>query len=81
VIGFGLFGRTVGHLARVIGSANRRHPRRPDQRACWRAEESRHARLVRWPLIGVMHWLVFVGFSLFAPATRTGRCSSTSRCR
>ncbi len=65
VIGVALFGRTVGHLARVIRLGQDDQTRRGHVGArvySVFAETIGHARLGRWPLIGAMHWLVFVGF-------------------
>jgi Fe-S oxidoreductase len=65
VIGIALFARTVGYLVRVIrlGQADRTRGGHVGARLTSVLEESLgHARLGRWPLVGVMHWLVFVGF-------------------
>ena len=65
VIGVALFARTVGHLVRVI-RVGRPDPTRGGQAGARAyslfAESLGHARLGRWPLVGIMHWLVFVGF-------------------
>ncbi|HET9656717.1 MAG TPA: (Fe-S)-binding protein [Kineosporiaceae bacterium] len=65
VIGVALFGRTVGYLVRVfrLGQPDPTRGGQPGARLHSVLEESLgHARLGRWPLVGVMHWLVFVGF-------------------
>jgi Fe-S oxidoreductase len=65
VIGVALFARTVGYLVRVFRLGQPDHTRggQAGARLVSVLEESLgHARLGRWPLIGVMHWLVFVGF-------------------
>ncbi len=65
VVGLALFARTVGHLARVIRLGGP-DPTRGGQAGARAyslfAESLGHARLGRWPLVGVMHWFVFVGF-------------------
>ncbi len=65
VVGLALFARTVGHLARVIRLGGP-DPTRAGQTGARAyslfAESLGHARLGRWPLVGVMHWFVFVGF-------------------
>ncbi len=65
VIGVALFGRTVGQLARVIRLGQPDPTRGGQARAraySLFAETLGHARLGRWPLVGIMHWFVFVGF-------------------
>ncbi len=65
VIGVALFARTVGHLVRVIrvGQPDRTRAGQAGARAySLFAETLGHARLGRWPLVGIMHWFVFVGF-------------------
>jgi Fe-S oxidoreductase len=65
VIGVALFARTVGYLFRVVRLGQSDHTRGGHAPARLRSvlEESLgHARLARWPLVGVMHWFVFVGF-------------------
>jgi Fe-S oxidoreductase len=65
VLGIALFARTVGYLVRVIRLGQPDHTRGGHVGARLKSvlEESLgHARLGRWPLVGVMHWLVFVGF-------------------
>ncbi len=65
VIGVALFARTVGHLVRVIrvGQPDRTRGGQAGARAySLFAETLGHARLGRWPLVGIMHWFVFVGF-------------------
>jgi Fe-S oxidoreductase len=64
-IGVALFARTVGYLIRVVRLGQPDHTRGGQAGARLHSllEESLgHARLGRWPLVGVMHWLVFVGF-------------------
>ena len=65
VVGVALFARTVGHLVRVIrvGQADATRSGRTGERAySLFAESLGHARLGKWPLVGIMHWFVFVGF-------------------
>jgi Fe-S oxidoreductase len=65
VIGVALFARTIGHLVRVIrlGQPDQTRGGQAGGRLLAVLEESLgHARLGRWPLVGVMHWVVFVGF-------------------
>jgi Fe-S oxidoreductase len=65
VVGVALFARTAGHLVRVIrtGRPDRTRGGQPGARAySLFAESVGHARLGRWPLVGIMHWFVFVGF-------------------
>lgn len=65
VVGVALFARTVGTLARVIrlGQPDPTRSGRTGERVySLLAESLGHARLGRWPLVGLMHWLVFVGF-------------------
>ncbi len=65
VIGVALFARTVSHLARVVRLGkpdSTRGGQLPARAYSLFAESLGHARLGRWPLIGAMHWLVFVGF-------------------
>jgi Fe-S oxidoreductase len=65
VIGVALFARTVGHLVRVIrlGRPDQTRGGAPGPRAYSLVAESLgHARLGSWPLVGIMHWFVFVGF-------------------
>ncbi|WP_088319687.1 (Fe-S)-binding protein [Kineosporia sp. R_H_3] len=65
VVGVALFARTVGHLVRVI-RVGQPDPTRGGQAGARAyslfAESLGHARLGKWPLVGIMHWLVFVGF-------------------
>ena len=64
VVGIALFARTVGNLARVIrlGQPDPTRSGRTGERIYSLVAESLgHARLGRWPLVGIMHWLVFVG--------------------
>ena len=66
VVGIALFARTVGYLVRVI-RLGRPDPTRSGQAGARAyslfAETVGHARLGRWPLVGIMHWFVFVGFA------------------
>ena len=65
VVGVALFARTVGYLVRVIrlGAPDRtRSGRTGDRLYSVLVETLGHARLGTWPLIGVMHWFVFIGF-------------------
>jgi Fe-S oxidoreductase len=65
VVGVALFARTVGYLVRVIrlGSPDRTRGGQPGNRArSVLVETLGHARLGKWPLVGIMHWFVFVGF-------------------
>jgi Fe-S oxidoreductase len=65
VVGVALFARTVGHLVRVIrlGQPDPTRGGRTGERAYAVLVESLgHARLGKWPLVGLMHWFVFVGF-------------------
>ncbi len=65
VIGIALFTRTVGHLVRVIrlGSPDATRAGQTGPRALSLfAETLGHARLGTWPLVGLMHWFVLVGF-------------------
>jgi Fe-S oxidoreductase len=66
LVGIALFARTVGYLVQLITLG------RPDATRSGRAgarayslfvESIGHARLGRWPLVGIMHWFVFVGFA------------------
>jgi Fe-S oxidoreductase len=65
VVGVALFARTAGHLVRVI-RLGQPDPTRGGQAGARAyslfAESLGHARLGAWPLVGIMHWLVFVGF-------------------
>jgi Fe-S oxidoreductase len=65
VVGVALFARTAGHLVRVI-RLGQPDPARGGQRGARAyslfAETLGHARLGAWPLVGIMHWFVFVGF-------------------
>ena len=65
VIGVALFARTVAQLARVI-RLGQPDPTRGGQAGARAyslfAETLGHARLGKWPLVGIMHWFVFVGF-------------------
>src|SRR3954468_18732962 len=65
LVGVALFARTVGYLVRVIrlGAPDRtRGGRIGDRVGSVLVETLGHARLGKWPLIGIMHWFVFVGF-------------------
>src|SRR3954465_2639373 len=65
LVGVALFARTVGYLVRVIrlGAPDRTRGGRLGERLAGVLVESLgHARLGKWPLIGIMHWFVFVGF-------------------
>src|SRR3954452_9313335 len=65
LVGVALFARTVGYLVRVIrlGAPDpTRGGRSGDRLRSVLVETLGHARLGKWPLIGVMHWFVFVGF-------------------
>ena len=65
VVGVALFARTVGYLVRVIRLGVPDRTRRGlagDRARSVLVETLGHARLGKWPLVGVMHWFVFVGF-------------------
>src|SRR3954451_9574660 len=65
LVGVALFARTVGYLVRVIklgASDPTRGGRTGDRLGNVLVETLGHARLGKWPLIGIMHWFVFVGF-------------------
>jgi Fe-S oxidoreductase len=65
VIGVALFARTVAYLVRVmrLGAPDRTRGGLAGERAYGVLVESLgHARLGKWPLVGIMHWFVFVGF-------------------
>jgi Fe-S oxidoreductase len=65
LVGVALFARTVAYLVRVmrLGAADRTRGGRTGERiSTVLVETLGHARLGKWPLIGVMHWFVFVGF-------------------
>src|SRR3954467_676827 len=65
LVGVALFARTVGYLVRVIrlGAPDpTRGGRAADRARSVLVETLGHARLGKWPLIGIMHWFVFVGF-------------------
>src|SRR4051794_4317140 len=65
LVGVALFARTVGYLVRVmrLGAPDRTRGGRTGERiSTVLVETLGHARLGKWPLIGVMHWFVFVGF-------------------
>ena len=65
LVGVALFARTVGYLVRVIrlGAPDATRGGRVGDRARSVAVETLgHARLGKWPLVGIMHWFVFVGF-------------------
>ena len=64
VAGVALFARTVGYLVRVfrLGRADPTRAGRAGARRVLLAETLGHAQLATWPLVGVMHWFVFVGF-------------------
>src|SRR5206468_1801984 len=65
LVGVALFARTVGYLVRVIrlGAPDvTRGGRTGDRVGSVLVETLGHARLGKWPLIGIMHWFVFVGF-------------------
>src|SRR3982751_6078368 len=65
LVGAALFARTVGYLVRVIrlGAPDRtRGGQAGDRARSVLVETLGHARLGKWPLIGIMHWFVFVGF-------------------
>src|SRR3954453_3371857 len=71
LVGVALFARTVGYLVRVmrLGSPDRtRRGLAGDRASSVLVESPGHARLGKWPLVGIMHWFVFVGFgALFFP--------------
>ena len=65
VVGVALFARTVGYLVRVmrLGAPDRsRRGLARERTYSVLAESLGHARLGKWPLVGIMHWFVFVGF-------------------
>ena len=65
LVGVALFARTVGYLVRVIrlGAPDpTRGGHAGDRARSVLVETLGHARLGKWPLIGIMHWFVFVGF-------------------
>src|SRR3954452_22893031 len=65
VVGVALFARTVGYLVRVmrLGTPDRtRGGLAGDRARSVLVETLGHARLGKWPLVGIMHWFVFVGF-------------------
>src|SRR4051794_35995338 len=65
LVGVALFARTVGYLVRVIrlGAPDpTRGGSSGDRLRSVLVETLGHARLGKWPLIGIMHWFVFVGF-------------------
>src|SRR3954447_16731434 len=65
LVGVALFARTVGYLVRVIrlGAPDRTRGGRIGGRvASVLVETLGHARVGKWPLIGIRHWFVFVGF-------------------
>src|SRR3954449_13470442 len=65
LVGVALFARTVGYLVRVIrlGAPDPTRGGRTGERlSSVLVETLGHARLGKWPLIGIMHWFVFVGF-------------------
>jgi Fe-S oxidoreductase len=65
VVGVALFARTVGYLVRVIrlgAPDGTRGGRAVDRAYSVLVETLGHARLGKWPLIGIMHWFVFIGF-------------------
>ena len=65
LVGVALFARTVGYLVRVIrlGAPDpTRGGQAGDRARSVLVETLGHARLGKWPLIGIMHWFVFVGF-------------------
>src|SRR3954463_1788746 len=65
LVGVALFARTVGYLVRVIrlGAPDRtRGGHSGDRLRSVLVETLGHARLGKWPLIGIMHRVVFVGF-------------------
>jgi Fe-S oxidoreductase len=82
-VGVALFARTVGYLARVIrlGAPDpTRGGRAGDRVGAVLVETLGHARLGKWPLIGVMHWFVFVGFGalFFTLVTAYGQLGDTT---
>src|SRR4051794_19592909 len=65
LVGVALFARTVGYLVRVmrLGTPDRtRGGLAGDRARSVLVETLGHARLGKWPLVGIMHWFVFVGF-------------------
>jgi Fe-S oxidoreductase len=65
VVGVALFTRTVAYIVRVIrlGVPDRTRGGRAGDRAYnVLVETLGHARLGKWPVIGLMHWFVFIGF-------------------
>ncbi|HYY11458.1 MAG TPA: (Fe-S)-binding protein, partial [Kineosporiaceae bacterium] len=65
LVGVALFARTVGYLVRVIRLGQpdpTRGGRTGDRVRSVLVESLGHARLGKWPLVGIMHWFVFVGF-------------------
>src|SRR3954470_11979355 len=65
LVGVAMVAGTVTRLVRVIrlGAADpTRSGRTGDRVASLLVESLGHARLGRWPLVGVMHWFVFLGF-------------------
>ncbi|HVN14069.1 MAG TPA: (Fe-S)-binding protein [Kineosporiaceae bacterium] len=65
VVGVALFARAVAYLVRVIrlgAPDHTRGGRAGDRLVSLLAETLGHARLGTWPLIGIMHWFVFIGF-------------------
>ena len=75
LVGVALFARTVGYLVRVIrlGAPDPTRGGRPA--SGWPSvlvETLGHARLGKWPLIGIMHWFVFVGFGALFFTLRHG---------
>ena len=73
LVGVALFARTVGYLVRVIrlGAPDpTRGGQAGDRARSVLVETLGHARLGKWPLIGIMHWL-----SSWASARCSSRCS------
>ncbi len=65
IIGVALFARAVTQIVRVLrlGQPDPTRSGRTGERIySLLAESLGHARLGRWPLVGLMHWFVFVGF-------------------